>query len=248
MKILFALLISFATMHADTNAWSQQTFQHEEITLPYASYRVGPEDKDVPLVLFLHGAGERGNDNQAQLTHGMNELVAWLKKTKQPCHILAPQCPNGLWWADYDNYKVASETRLEKDQPMVETLLALVESTATENRVDRKRIYLTGLSMGGYGTYGLLARSPETWAAAMPVCGGGDATLVEKFKMVPIQIVHGDIDPVVPVESSRHMAATLKNAGAPAMNYIEMINTGHDSWTATYHNPQFWEWMFAQKK
>ncbi|WP_411846110.1 prolyl oligopeptidase family serine peptidase [Roseibacillus persicicus] len=248
MKFFLVLLLTFTPLLAESPEWKHQTFQHEETALPYASLRQGPADQKLPLVLFLHGAGERGTDNQAQLKHGMQELLAWSQKADQPCHILAPQCPNGIWWAQVENYRSPEELKFNESQPMLDALLALIEATAKEHQIDTKRIYLTGLSMGGYGTFALLAKSPDTWAAALPICGGGEAATVERFQDVPIHIVHGEDDSVVPVALSRHLYQALQKVKAPEAHYTEHLLTDHDSWTMTYRNPQFWEWMFAQKK
>ncbi|MGJ8726367.1 MAG: prolyl oligopeptidase family serine peptidase [Roseibacillus sp.] len=248
MKILCLSLLMVTTLLSNPSDWKKDRFQHQELTLPYASHRSGPKEEKIPLVLFLHGAGERGDDNKSQLTHGMPELLAWLEKTNQPCHIIAPQCPSDMWWSEATDYKDPEGIRLSPKQPRLDALLALVEKTVSEHPIDRSRIYLTGLSMGGYGTFALLSKSPETWAAALPVCGGGDATLVAKYKNIPLHITHGADDIIVPAEMSRHLVKALKEAGAAQLHYTEMLLTNHDSWTATYRNPKFWEWMFAQSK
>ncbi len=236
------------SLSAQTPEWIRHLFQHQETALPYASLRLGPTDEKIPLVLFLHGAGERGTDNQAQLKHGMSELVAWAQKAGQPCHILAPQCPPGKWWGEVNDYRSTTNLKFSEQQPVLEALLALIEETATQSAIDRDLVYLTGLSMGGYGTYALLERAPTIWAAALPICGGGETGSVESFKHIPIHIVHGEDDSVVPVALSRQMHAALQKANAPAVHYTELLLTDHDSWTATYRNPRRWEWLFAQKR
>lgn len=236
------------TAYSNSPQWKKDTFQHKDVTLPVASLRLGPAGEDVPLVLFLHGSGERGADNEAQLKHGMNELVRWCEQNEQDCFILAPQCPKDFWWGEVEHFRSPEKLRFAEEQPILDALLALVEKTAREGKVDRSRIYLTGLSMGAYGSFALLERAPEAWAAAIPICGGGNLRKVDTFKAIPIHLVHGDDDKVVPVELSREMYRALKEADAPHVYYSEMLMTGHDSWTMTYRNPRYWEWLFKQKK
>src|SRR5262249_27433913 len=140
------------------------------------------------------------------------------------------------------------EKRLKK--PAVEAgdlALELIEALCKEYRIDKKRIYVTGLSMGGYGTWGLLSRKPDLFAAAIPICGGGDVKKAGKFAKGPIWGFHGDKDKAVPVESSREMIKALEKAGAKP-KYNEYEGVGHDSWTRTYRDEKVHEWLFEQKK
>jgi predicted peptidase len=126
-------------------------------------------------------------------------------------------------------------------------VLALVEETAQKHPIDRARIYVTGISMGGFGTWDLLARSPQAWAAAIPVCGGGDPKAAAKFKDIPIRIFHGGADDVVPPESSELMAAALKGMGGKSELTL-YPGVGHDSWTRTYRDTGVIRWLLAQRK
>ena len=194
-----------------------------------------PEDLQknakVPLLIFLHGSGERGNDNQKQLKHDPTKLAPADVFAKNPMIVLAPQCPNDAFW----------------NGPTLEALIHLVKDLQKELPVDPDRIYLTGLSMGGYGTWGALALEPKLFAAAVPICGGGDPGAAKKFAKVPIWAFHSDGDPVVSVEGSRAMIAALKKAGGEP-KYTEYPNKQHDSWTQTYKNPEMWEWLLRQKR
>jgi predicted peptidase len=253
VKNLLFFLFSMNTLLAfETSDFVSETFIHgegeDEVTLGYRSLRIGPDDEDVPLLLFLHGAGERGSDNEAQLKHGVPDLVAWLRKTEQNCHIVVPQCPSNVWWVNYEGERRGAELRLADQQPILNTLQALVSQTVAEHSIDSRRHYLTGLSMGGFGTLGLLADDPEPWAGAIAICGGGDTTLVDHIAQVPLQLVHGDRDDIVSVTLSRALFAALRKSDAPNVHYTELLNTGHDSWTPTYRDPRFWEWLFAQQR
>jgi predicted peptidase len=185
----------------------------------------------VPLLIFLHGSGERGNDNQRQLKHDPTRLAPADVFTKNPMIVVAPQCPAGQFWGGAP----------------LESVIHLVKDLQKELPVDPERIYLTGLSMGGYGTWGALAMEPGLFAAAVPICGGGDPKAARKFAKVPIWAFHSEGDPVVNVENTRAMIAALKQAGGEP-KYTEYRDDLHDSWTQTYKNPDLWEWLLGQKR
>lgn len=201
-----------------------------------------------PLVLFLHGAGERGNDNEQQLTHGLREFATPEHRTRYPAFVLAPQCPTGAWWAA-DLRKSEIGIAGTEPQPVITHLMAYLDDFIENNPVDTSRIYITGLSMGGFGTFDIISRWPDRFAAAAPVCGGGDtsAANIERIKALPLWIAHGDADRVVPVSFSQDMVAALKEAGGDPV-YVEMSGVGHDSWTATYADEAFFEWLFQQRR
>ena len=166
----------------------------------------------------------------------MADILKGASALGEPVYLIAPQCPQGRWWADAGG-----------KNSLPEAVLELVEETAKTNPVDHNRIYVTGLSMGGFGTFDMLARSPKTWAAAIPICGGGDPKSAAKFKKVPIRIFHGDADSVVPAGGSKAMAEALKKARAD----VELTlypGVGHNSWTQTYRDPEVMKWLFSQKK
>lgn len=185
----------------------------------------------VPLLLFLHGAGEKGNDNKKQLKHDPTKLAPKDVFEKNPMIVVAPQCPADQFWSG---------------QPL-ESVIKMVKDFQKELPVDSDRIYITGLSMGGYGTWSALAMEPRLFAAAIPICGGGDPASVRKFDKVPIWAFHNDGDPTVGVEGSRSMIAALKKAGAEP-KYTEYQSPQHDAWTRTYKDSELWEWLLQQKR
>jgi predicted peptidase len=185
----------------------------------------------VPLLLFLHGAGEKGNDNHSQLKHDPTKLAPKGTFEKNPMIVVAPQCPGDQFWSG----------------PIMETVIKMVKEFEKELPVDPQRIYITGLSMGGYGTWGALAMEPKLFAAAVPICGGGDPAAARKFDKVPIWAFHNDGDPTVGVDGSRSMIEALKKAGADP-KYTEYQSTQHDAWTRTYKDPALWEWLVSQKR
>lgn len=202
--------------------------------------------KKYPLVLFLHGSGERGTDNAIQLKHG---AVLFLKpevREKFPCYVLAPQCPPEKTWSEIKNWSGAPVFSAEPTAPMQRVLGAL-DALLQELPVDPDRLYVTGLSMGGYGTWDLLARAPGRWAAAAPICGGGDAAKIVTAKDVPTWAFHGALDPIVPPARTREMIVALRAAGGQPM-YSEYPYVKHDSWAQAYGEPELLPWMFAQRR
>lgn len=198
--------------------------------------------KTYPLILFMHGAGERGTDNQQQLKHGVKSILS----AAEPCFLIAPQCPKEVWWTPIDE----GRTKLVaagKSNPLLEGVIAMVADFSKTHAVDPDRFYVTGISMGGFATWDLLARIPEKIAAAVPICGGGDMSLVDRYKSIPIWTFHGEADPIVPVTATRNIVAALGVAGGkPKTTYYP--NVEHDSWTMTYDNPEVIRWLFQQRK
>lgn len=202
--------------------------------------------KKYPLVLFLHGAGERGDDNVSTLKHAAKDLANLERRAKYPAYVLIPQCPTERRWSEVDWSKDSSDLPEQPSDPM-QNIKELLDEMVENAGVDPARVYITGLSMGGYGTWDAIARYPDFFAAAAPICGGGDPKTVSKFKTLPIWCFHGAKDSVVKVGRSREMVEALKNIGSP-IKYTEYPDAQHDSWTATYANPELYAWMFSQRR
>lgn len=200
-----------------------------------------------PLVIFLHGAGERGTDNLNQLQYLPTWMAEKTARKTYPCFVLAPQCRNDEKWADVSWSDLKSTPHSPTPTVDMMAVIAAIEETMKREPVDPARIYLTGLSMGGYGSWDLAARMPERFAAVIPICGGGDEATAAKIKALPIWCFHGDADTAVPVERSRTMIEALRVAGAEP-KYSELAGVGHDSWTPAYRDPDVLAWLFAQKK
>jgi len=178
-----------------------------------------------PLMLFLHGAGESGTNLAKVKTHGPPKVVE--SKPDFPFILVSPQSPGRGWNSD--------------------TLNALLNDIIRKYRVDKHRIYLTGLSMGGFGTWSLAAEHPERFAAIVPICGGGNPADAKKLVGLPIWVFHGAKDPTVPVERSREMVEAIKAAGGN-VKFTEYPEAKHDCWTETYDNPELYEWLLAQRR
>ena len=204
-------------------------------------------NKIYPLVIFLHGAGERGDDNTSQLKHGMAEFCKLARREKNPCYIIAPQCPTDEKWTNIDWAAEVPIIMPEAASDSMTLTLGVVDSMIEDAAVDKNRIYITGLSMGGYGTWDAIARRPDFFAAAMPICGGGDPTTAEKIKRIPIYCFHGDEDKVVAVEKSRIIIKAIEEAGG-SPKYTEYKGVDHNSWTQTYASDATYDWLFAQRR
>ncbi len=223
------------------------------LTLPHrlASPEVSDPQARFPLVLFLHGAGERGTDNRAQLRHGVWRFVDPEARARHPAFVLAPQCPRGTrqepgyWLGVHPEVK-----EKERDDPRADVLGMLAGLTRFVMRrhpVDPARVYLAGISMGAFATWALLTKEAGMFAAAVPVCGGGDPAWAARIGDVPIWVFHGSDDRVVPVEYSRRLIEALRARGA-SPRYTEYPGVGHDSWTAAFQDPELLDWLFAQRR
>jgi len=199
-----------------------------------------------PLVVFLHGAGERGNDNERQLKYLPTWMAAPAIHAKHPCFLLAPQCREDERWVDVSWADMKSTPQGRPTTDMIAAIAALEDVLRTEP-IDPDHVYLTGLSMGGFGTWDLATRMPDRFAAILPICGGGDDRNAGRIAKLPIWCAHGDADEAVPVERSRDMIAAIRAAGGNP-HYVEMPGVGHDSWTPTYRDPAALEWLFEQRR
>ena len=184
------------------------------------------KDERFPLLVFLHGAGERGDDLELVKKHGLPKMID--AGDSFPFIVISPQCPENQVW----------------DTELVYQLITRIESAYS---VDKRRIYLTGLSMGGYATWELLADHPDIFAAAIPICGGGEAWRAKYMKDVPIWAFHGARDLTVPVERTREMVEALEKVGGK-VKYTEYPEAEHDSWTQTYNTPDLYNWLLEHFK
>lgn len=183
-------------------------------------------NKQWPLILFLHGAGERGDDLEKVKFHGPPKLVD--ADPAFPFIVVSPQCPKDEWWS-------------------VEVLDALLDDILSQYRVDENRIYLTGLSMGGFGTWNYAAAHPERFAAIAPICGGGDPDKADALNAIPAWVFHGAKDDVVSIDKSQEMVDALKACGAD-VQFTIYPEAGHDSWTETYKNKALYDFFLSHEK
>ena len=201
-----------------------------------------------PLIIFLHGSGERGNDNEAQLKWGVMNFATDQNMKLHPAYVIAPQCPADEDWSNFKSDENTHQlTLLPKPSRPMQLLIGLIEELIEKFPVDKNRIYITGLSSGGAGTYDALARYPDLFAAAIPVCGEGDITKAALIKDIPIWIFHGAEDPGVnPDQALSMMVALMKAGGHPG--YTQYPEVGHFSWIGAYSDPMLMEWLFRQHR
>ncbi len=187
------------------------------------------KDREWPVMLFLHGAGERGEDLKAVKVHGPPKLVD--QRPDFPFILISPQCPKEHFWSgDVQQYLLAE----------------LLDDVMRRFKVDRQRVTITGLSMGGFGTWEMTARNPQVFSAAVPICGRGDPSSGPKLKSIPFWVFHGAKDFGVPLRYSETMVEVVKNAGGNAKLTV-YPEAGHDSWTETYNNNAVFDWMLEQR-
>lgn len=203
-----------------------------------------------PLVLFMHGAGERSNNNEKQLTHGGQMFLNPVNREKYPAYVLFPQCPPEDYWAYHQRPGSFMPDEMPVNQeitPIIKMVKELVDHYLLLPQIDRERVYVIGLSMGGMATFDLAIRFPEVFAAAIPICGTVNPQRLSLAKDVSFRIFHGDADNVVTPEGSRAAYKALKAIGAN-VEYIEFPGVNHGSWNPAFNYPDFMEWLFNQQK
>ncbi len=198
------------------------------VTMDYLVYTPpGYEARDKwPLLLFLHGAGERGDDLELVKVHGPPKLIE--QGQPFPFVVVSPQCPQDRHWEPIE-------------------LMALLDEIESKYRIDADRIYVTGLSMGGFGTWELAAYAPDRFAAIVPICGGGEKFWMKRITHVPTWIIHGGKDTGVPLERSEELLEELRKKGGNVRITIAP-NTAHLVWTSAYNNPELYGWLLHQKR
>ncbi len=228
----FFTLLTIGLFAQEQTAGRYQSEQTIQVDYQYLLFRPDntkeAKDGKWPLVVFLHGAGERGDDLEKLKVHGPPKLAA--ANPDFPCLVLSPLCPTGKRWD-------------------AQALNFLLDEIVKNEAVDTNRIYLTGLSMGGQGTWDWALLAPKRFAAIIPICGGDymHSFMVEAIQHLPIWVFHGAMDQVVPLENSVRIVRALKNIKAN-VRFTVYPEAGHDSWTETYDNPEVWDWLLQQQK
>ena len=247
---LLLLLVSEKSFPSDlTEVFAARTFRSKKYSsLPYRLLIPKQYHKTTsyPLVLFLHGSDERGTDNIKQLYVGLNIFADDKMMRRYPCFIAAPQCPAGMKWVDV-NWKEERHSMRENPTPALAMAIELVEELQLEFSIDKKRLYITGYSMGGFGAWEAIERRPDLFAAAVPVCGGGDEAKAFRAARMPVWAFHGALDKIVKVSRSRNMIDAIVLAGGMP-RYTEYPDINHFSWGLAYSDPHLFEWLFKQKK
>lgn len=244
LVLLCVPLSASASVNVYSDSKAEFFVNGEDILL----YRlVLPEDYNsnntYPLILFLHGAGERGSDNTKQL----NNCVQNIANSAPNAIIVAPQCTEGNQWVDtpWSNVSYSTDTVAESNE--LQMVMMLLEKLKKEYSVDKDRIYVSGISMGGFGTWDLITRHPNTFAAAIPVCGGADSSKAEVVKDIPIYTFHGESDWDVPVAGTRAMVEAIKTAGGNKITYTEYAGRGHNIWDDAFATTGLFDNLFKHK-
>lgn len=258
MKKLIGLIVwislSVETAAQDLNLFQKKQFIIGNDTLPYRLLL--PENYDAskkyPLVFFLHGAGERGNDNEKQLVHGAKLFLKEEVRRDYPAIVVFPQCPQNSFWSNVD-FRMENGKRVfgfkAQGEPTIAMKLAqeLLYSILREYPVNKKKVYAGGLSMGGMGTFEIVRRNPKLFAAAFPICGGGEPSTASVMKKIKWWVFHGGKDDVVPPGLSEKMVDALKAAKA-SVKFTLYPDANHNSWDPAFAEPELLPWLFKQKK
>jgi predicted peptidase len=252
MKTLLTFLVCFTAANlaqAQPSRFSRENYIEKGDTLYYRMlFPDASRGRKYPLVIFLHGSGERGSDNDAQLKWGVMNFATDQNMLAHPAIVIAPQCPEHQTWSSVTSNKDRTEMTLNVEpSKSMRLLIGLIRQLEMTMPLDTNRIYITGLSMGGYGTYDALERYPNLFAAAVPVCGAGDTSRAASIAHIPMWIFLGAEDPAVNPLNGLAMLEALTHAGAHP-GFTQYPEVGHFSWLGAYSDPLMMEWLFRQHK
>lgn len=252
---LFVLLTTALSKAQGLDLYERRVFASSKGVLPYRMLlpeNFNPDTK-YPVVFFLHGSGERGIDNQKQLSHGADMFLRDSIRVRYPAVVIFPQCSAEDYWSNANIKKEDDGTRHfnfakggKPTQAMI-MLLELIEKVREEAYTDADRMYVAGLSMGGMGAFEAIRRAPKTFAAAFVICGGDNVRNVKKYRNIPLWIFHGAKDDIVPPEYSENIVEELRRLKRP-VRYTLYQNANHNSWNSTFSEPSLMQWLFSQKK
>lgn len=252
---MIIMYYGFSGHAQELSKYEQRTFIQGKDTLAHRILfpeNFNPKYK-YPIVFFLHGAGERGDDNYKQLTHGAKLFLKDDIRKQFPAIVVFPQCPTDSYWANVIFTKDTSGKRIFNFQEggkatmAMQALLGIIDHITGKPYADKKRVYAGGLSMGGMGTYELLRRRPKLFAAAFAICGGDNVANVQKYSHVPLWIFHGEQDNVVPVSLSTALSDQLKVLGKPVKLTL-YPEANHNSWDSAFAEPGLLPWLFSNHK
>lgn len=249
-SLIFILCVMAAGLtQAQPSRFSREKYIGNGDTLQYRMlFPDADRMRKYPLVIFLHGSGERGSDNDAQLKWGVMNFATDQNMIAHPAIVIAPQCPERQQWSSLTSNPERTRMTLNAEPSRsMHLLIALIHELETKMPIDTNRIYITGLSMGGYGTYDALERYPHLFAAAVPVCGAGDTSRAASIAHIPMWIYLGAEDPAVNPLNGLAMLEALTHAGAHP-GFTQYPEVGHFSWLGAYSDPLMMEWLFRQHK
>jgi predicted peptidase len=245
--IILSLVTSLVAADPVSEMTAQTFTASDGLVLPYRVWQAPVTgDERLPLVIFLHGAGGRGNDNRTQLRDGLVQLLAAIQQ-RHPCVLIAPQCPADVKWTGINWQQRPLAERTPKPTRPAAAVLELIAELITMRPIDRTRIYLTGVSMGGSGTWDLATRAPGLFAAIMPVCGGCDVRNAALWANQSLWAFPGARDTVVTPDLARSLIAELR-ANGQQLKYTEYPDAGHDIGSKVYGEAESLRWLFSQAR
>lgn len=246
LTLSIILCFQFFRLSAQGGEIVSDIFVTEKDTLPFQFISPGNIDtmQKYPLVIWLHGKGERGMDNKKQMTLIKNWLPDSLQKEKYKSFLLAPQCSEDRCWSHYD--KLEDKITFDTITPEIQmTLMKLIDSILVQYPIDPNRIYVMGISMGGFGAFDLITRYPDFFAAAVPICGGADPRMADEISKTPVWAFHSDKDKVVDI---RHTSLIMSILNDKNHKFTKLENTGHDAWNKAFKEPDLLNWLMQNDK
>ena len=260
MKILFQGLIIFISLyvspiHAQSlGLYEKHQYIKDHDTLPYRMLLPEHYDahKKYPLIIFLHGSGERGNDNEKQLIHGGSLFLKEKNRKEFPAIVVFPQCSQQSYWSNVQISGAGKDRAFQfidggAPTPPMQLTIELIKSLMNKYPIQKKQVYIMGLSMGGMGTFELVNRMPNTFAAAIPICGGANPSIAPNLKKTNWWVFHGGKDDVVPPKYSEDMVAAMKK-NKVKVKFTLFPEANHNSWDSTFAEPELLPWMFHQRR
>ena len=251
-KITFLLMGLTGSLLFGQASFDHEVYEENGRSLPYRVLL--PKDfqasKKYPLLVFLHGAGERGEDNELQLTHGSSLFLNDVFREKHPAIVVFPQCPQEAYWATVlsrEGPQRFAFSEKPKENPQLGLVEGMLRMLQKKYRINKKQLYVGGLSMGAMGTFELVYRNPRKFAAAFAICGGANPKIAKKLRRPVWRIDHGEADEVVPIQLSENMVTALKEKKANVQFY-RYAGVNHNSWDNVFADPAFLPWLFSQSK
>ncbi|MEZ4910975.1 MAG: prolyl oligopeptidase family serine peptidase [Saprospiraceae bacterium] len=246
LTISFLLLLTQCHIHHKFNTSKNEIMGYDIPVQGYFPKGFGEKNEKFPLILWLHGAGERGNDNVNQIKHVYPFLISNSVQDSFPCVVIAPQCPKDDYWAPVKRFEWTWQNRGKVTNSMKE-VIHIIEDLLKDDRIDKNRIYVVGFSMGGFGTLDLLSRRPEWFAGAIDISGGADLTKVPRYAHIPLWVFHGQKDDVVPITLSEQLITAIrKEHGSP--RYTVYAEGNHVIWDSVITEKGLMSWLFSQKR
>ena len=250
-KVIFFITIFFSEAYSQEIDTTRLKFNYIGYQLPISILNFKSKtnsSQKTPLIFFLHGAGERGVDNKSQLLGGIPDIIKFFKtQSNSSCVVIAPQCPKEQKWVDTD-WTLSSHKMKDQMSWPLEAAVNFLDSFILSNPyIDTDRIYVSGLSMGGFATWELIQRFPNKFTAAIPVCGGGDTAMADKIKNIPVWAFHGKKDKVVLVNRTTDMIYKMKKVNKNVKVTI-YPNDGHYIWKKVYGSKEIMSWFFSKRK